>query len=183
MKYSHLSLSNYCLEAYQRADLIVNNYQCIIPAADLIVFRGTDELRDWLSNARMILFNGRKFNAELEPLIGQLLTRDPALTFPITLAGHSLGGEIAKRIGERLVSMGLQVQQIVTFAPPRTGKSKILKDTLYVAHRNGNDIVTYVPGFRHQTKPIQLAHHYSPRVLSRHKMSEYNALMRLRYGL
>jgi len=177
-RYSHLTLSQYCVESYQHSDHSDGNFQYINPKPDLLVFRGTDEIRDVLSDVQLILMT--RFDSHVVDLIGELV-ESGRLQFPITLAGHSMGAAIAQRAGILFRKFGYQVDQIVCFAPPRIGKNKHIK-RITTCYRNGNDLVTYVPWFRHQSKPIQLAH-FSFRVVSRHRMSEYNHLMRKKYGL
>lgn len=178
MRYSHLQISQYCIEAYLRHDGEVGNFQYIHPKPDLLLFRGTDQLRDIYSDWKMILH--WRFVKELEPLF-QHLVNDLELKFPITVGGHSMGADIAKEFAVWLLARGYSVDQVIVFAPPRTGRRKSIKK-IYVGHRAGPDLVTYGPGLFHVNRLISLANGFTW-FYTRHKMSEYHNRMKKKYGV
>ena len=186
MNHSHLTTSRYCVESYQRCDGEVDNFQYIHPRSNLLAFRGTDQLRDIYSDWKMTLH--WRFRRELKPLFAHLLN-NLDLQFPITLTGHSMGADIAKVMALEFVRAGYEVNQIIAFAPPRTGHFREIAHVPYAGYRNGPDLVTYGPGIRHQAPLIELSPWYWKRPPWQwrmphnvHKMSQYNHLLKGRYG-
>lgn len=182
MRYSHLQVSHHCIESYQRHDGEFNNFEWIRPEKDLIIFRGTDEGRDVLTDFRLLLY-WRFLRYAARPLYEHLADQVHLLDLPLTFGGHSLGAELAKVMGAMFIrDFGPSaVDQIVAFAPPRTWKRWDLQGRPYTGYRNGFDVVTYGPGIRHQEELVQLARP-SIRIVTRHKMSEYNQLMKRRFA-
>lgn len=131
-----------------------------------IVFAGTNERSDWLSNFRIIKkecfgwFPAHKgFSECAEAVIGQcrkLMTKWAGKR--VYVAGHSLGGAVAG-----LVAVGLQASaklygqgnvRLITFGQPRFSTSSNIKAVLqgeYIRVVNGSDVVARVPklGYTH----------------------------------
>ena len=74
---------------------------------DIVVFCGTNSLRDWLTNIQMIFCKPRQFYQALELVLEGY---DP--NKKTYIIGHSLGGAIAEYVGNAIHNPNLQV---VTF--------------------------------------------------------------------
>lgn len=128
----------------------------------LIVFRGTDEVRDWLTNIdlrsrsrpygsvhRGFLVAFESITTELEQVIDDHPCRS------IVLTGHSLGGALAT-IAAAAWNGTDRIQSVYTFGQPAVGK-RDFREFMRLKypenfHRfvNDDDIVAQVPpGFRH----------------------------------
>lgn len=161
-----------------------------------LVFRGTDSRRDALrdlqcwrvpeagtAGARVRVHAGfaRHLDRLWEPVTGWLESL-PA-TRGVVLAGHSLGGAMAKLAAHRLARDGATVRGVVTFGSPRTGNAAFASSyadlgldlhTWRVTF--GGDLVAQIPpavGYRHVGRAEPLA---GPRQL------ETDPLRRLAYG-
>lgn len=145
---------------------------CVIEHRDYVaaVFRGTDEIRDWLDNLNVIPVPGpfgkvhKGFHDALMDVwpgmrqtIRSLRQGSP---LPLWLTGHSLGGAMATIAASMLVHADEPFYGVYTFGSPRCGNQKFSRrykteGAQARTHRfqNNNDIVTRVParamGYRH----------------------------------
>lgn len=134
-------------------------YIASVEDATVIVFRGTDDRKDWFANLDVCPdfdVHGRfhrGFNDAYESLQAQvigLLTETPPANLWIT--GHSLGGALAVICAYDLIhNQTLDVRGVMTFGQPMVASKKaanFLDDLLrgrYVRFVNGRDIVTRIP--------------------------------------
>lgn len=127
-----------------------------------IVFRGTNELVDWLDNINAFavkkLFGEfhRGFWNSVEDVWDKVFSDYQAANKvqkkPLFFTGHSLGGAMATIASARLIQLDLPFTSTYTFGQPRTvtrDTARIFniecKDRFYRFHNN-NDLVTRVPG-------------------------------------
>ncbi len=113
-----------------------------------IVFRGTDELRDWLTNINTLptswLAGGKVhqgFKKDFETIAQQLT---PYITTGLYFTGHSLGGALAQLAASKWVD---QAPVTYAFGSPRVGNSdfaEVLNATTYRVI-NYTDMVTELP--------------------------------------
>ncbi len=130
--------------------------------ATIIAFKGTANIRDWLTDFQCRRVNGvhggfhRSFSSVLDSLSKALSVRPPK---PLFITGHSKGGAEAVLAGCWFSSMA---PQVYTFGQPRVGGAEFAAECEErFGHRhfrfvNQEDVVPRVPlwtlGFRHSGK-------------------------------
>lgn len=134
------------------------------PNFHALVFRGTGETTDWLTNlkfdyARWPHGKGKVhsgFKAALDVVWDEIAKAIAPLKGPLFITGHSLGGAIATLAGARIGRDGVQ-RATYAFGAPRVGDATFAEN--YPANMrlyrvvNDNDAVTVVPpawfGYKH----------------------------------
>ncbi|NJN04784.1 MAG: lipase family protein [Leptolyngbyaceae cyanobacterium SL_1_1] len=141
----------------------------------LLVFRGSQQLRDWQTNfstslRRYVLktlmdegepeFCGHVHNGfelaweSVEMAIIRQIQRwqkENGKTLPIYVTGHSLGGALATLAAAALLNYGFNVQGLYTFGQPRVGDWRFVKQLetklqgRIFRFVNNNDVVPHVP--------------------------------------
>lgn len=100
----------------------------------LVVFAGSQEITDWLTNFSFAQIDGSPhdlagrvhtgfataLSAAWEPLLDAVLARADADT-PVWVTGHSLGGALATVAALRLSHEGLNLAPVYAFGQPRVG--------------------------------------------------------------
>jgi len=139
--------------------------QCYVMADHdkiVIVFRGNDDIKDWLANFTAITEAGpfadsnahKGFQDVLEPAakeLNQILHRFSAETKKIWITGHSFGGALASLYAGMLISNDHPVYGVYTFGSPRAGDEtfvKSLNNAVVGPHYrvvNAGDIVVHLP--------------------------------------
>ncbi len=133
----------------------------------ILVFRGTHDLRDWLTNLTLtwtdwpsggVVHSG--FKQAFDAVWPSVATALGALPDPLFMTGHSLGGALATLAASVHRPAGL-----VTFGCPRVGDEAFVDSIDRVKHArfvNNRDIVTTLPmpqgppGYRHHGELHQL---------------------------
>lgn len=126
-----------------------------------MVFRGTNELEDWLDNINAFSTNElfgefhRGFFNSVEDVWLKLDTRCKELQKenkrPIFFAGHSLGGAMATIAAAKYIHEDIPFTSVYTFGQPRALTRKTSQffnlecKGRYFRFHNNNDIVTRVP--------------------------------------
>ena len=120
-----------------------------------IVFRGSDNLTDWLDNLKGwpshhkdLGFCHTGFLEDMDVVVGEVLALVNG--HPIVITGHSLGAARALILGALLTVLGVKPQSIVVFGSPRPGAGKLKKVLLdggfpIRSYRNRSDPVCDVP--------------------------------------
>ena len=146
---------------------------CVIAHDDYIaaVFRGTDEIADWLDNLNVVPISGpfgkvhKGFHNALMDVwpsmrrtIRAIRSKDDRRR-PLWLAGHSLGGALATIAASFLVEDDEPFFGVYTFGSPRCGDKefarvyKVEAGARTYRFQNNNDIVSRIParamGYRH----------------------------------
>lgn len=146
---------------------------CVIAHDDYIaaVFRGTDEIADWLDNLNVVPTSGpfgkvhkgfRNALMDVWPSMRQTIRtirRRNGRRRPLWLTGHSLGGALATIAASLLVEDDEPFFGVYTFGSPRCGDKefarvyKVEAGARTYRFQNNNDIVSRVParamGYRH----------------------------------
>ena len=146
------------------ADKDTQAFVAVNAEALLIVFRGTDSIKNWMTNVRIKPIEGpvgkvhrgfyevamRVWQSHIKGIVTEMRTAEQ----PIWIAGHSLGGALAVLTGAILqldAENPISVQGVYTFGQPRVGNmafasgfDKSFKDQAYRLVNN-NDIVPHVP--------------------------------------
>ena len=136
-------LRNQALLAYDAAtvDCVFTGTQVLVnrtEAGIVIAFRGSQEIKDWMTNARFLMedlcwTNGHGvaavhagFLKAIESVIGEvthqarnLITAFPGV--PVYLCGHSLGGALALLCALDFKRQHLRLDGVFTFGAPRVG--------------------------------------------------------------
>jgi len=125
--------------AYRAAPTLANattDTQVVIdPGATVLVsFRGTTNLRDWLTDVqctkRLLVEEANGDQCEVhhgfldgaESILGDLIRiLGGYKNRPLVVTGHSLGGALAILAALELQRMGFNVEQVYTFGQPRVG--------------------------------------------------------------
>ena len=140
--------------------LDMNDTQCFIgssPSFTLISFRGTESLRDWLTDLNVVSIEReygrlhRGFFSAFEDVREQLEDRiRDAGSLPLMLTGHSLGGALATVAAAEWHGM-FDMQSIYTYGQPAIGKGSFgsffeanLGDQLFRIV-NDDDVIARVP--------------------------------------
>jgi triacylglycerol lipase len=123
-----------------------------------IAFRGSEQVADWLTNARFLPTSREQgvhihsgFITALDEVWGELASALRTDPLPVVVTGHSLGGALASLAALRLAITGHAVAGVVTFGQPRTGHADFrrLYDSLLAGVTlrfvNHIDLVTRVP--------------------------------------
>jgi len=126
----------------------------------IVAFRGTNEIRDWLMNARITPEDWRRggkvhggFRRAFDNVWDLLQEELAGLDGPMFYTGHSLGGALAT-----LLASEHPPDAVYTFGGPRVGDSAFVESVAGVPiHRvvNRHDVVPTLPpavdllGFRH----------------------------------
>ena len=139
--------------------------QCYVMADHdniVIVFRGNDNIRDWLSTFIAITEAGPFINSNahkgfqdvLEPAVqelNQIINKFGAKSKKIWITGHSFGGALASLYAGALINNNHRVYGIYTFGSPRAGDhtfAESLNNAVVGPHYrvvNAGDIVVHFP--------------------------------------
>jgi triacylglycerol lipase len=139
--------------------------QCYVMADHdniIVVFRGNDDLKDWLANFTAITETGpftdshahKGFQDALEPAVQELtgiIEKFGAESKKIWITGHSFGGALASLYGGMLINQHHRVYGIYTFGSPRPGDERFvqsLNNAVTGPHYrivNAGDIVVHLP--------------------------------------
>jgi len=151
--------------------------QCLVVAAAaapapfvVAAFRGTDEVRDWLTNLHAVparWAHGGRVHRGFRQALGHalrplraLLATQAAAGAPLVLCGHSLGGALAL-----LAAPVFGARTVRTFGAPRAG------DGAFAATLQGVDVAQFatehdvVPHLPPAGPPLQFRHVQAPVVL------------------
>lgn len=125
-----------------------------------LVFRGSNDLQDWVTNLDMTLIDSeqgrvhRGFANALDNAWDRVLddiTGRAPLRRKLVVGGHSQGAALARQAVKRLLDAGVAVEWLFAFAPPRDGDvahADAMDAMCYDRHYyfvNNNDIVPRVP--------------------------------------
>jgi pimeloyl-ACP methyl ester carboxylesterase len=134
-----------------------DGFVAVDDAKILVVFRGTNDAFDWLTNAQIaqvaddaypgrVHAGFREAMAGLWPELAPLLP-PPAAGLPVLVAGHSMGGALATLAAHRLQNAEYDVHAVHTFGSPRVGDIDFYVGYWPVLFRfvNNNDVVPHVP--------------------------------------
>jgi len=139
--------------------------QCYVMANDdnvVIVFRGNDDIKDWLANFTAITETGpfadsnahKGFQDVLESVaqdLTQIIYQFGGKSKNIWITGHSFGGALASLYAGRLINSNHRVYGIYTYGSPRAGDEAFvesLNNTVIGPHYrvvNTGDIVVHLP--------------------------------------
>ena len=123
--------------------------------ADILVFRGSVEVQDWIRNANAfpewhpnLGFVHAGFAAGLDEVMPEV---QAAVGDRVVITGHSLGGARARILAALRVIEGWPVEQVTVFGSPRPGFANIARviqksGMSHSSYRNRNDPVPLVPG-------------------------------------
>jgi len=132
------------------------------PNFHVLVFRGTEELIDWIANVQF-QFDGNVhagFKHALDLVWKDVAAALATLHTPLFIAGHSLGAALAILAGERLGHDGVK-RAVYAYGAPRAGNAafKAHYPANIHVHRiiNDNDAVATMPppwlGYEHVGEP------------------------------
>lgn len=130
--------------------------------AIVIAFRGTENIRDWMTDAKIHYVNvphhgkvHHGFNDALDsvwPEVIKTLERVHVYAQSLWITGHSLGGALAALAAARLsLDEHKPINGIYTFGQPRVGDRQFSREIdnelkpRYFRFVNNNDIVTRIP--------------------------------------
>ena len=153
--------------------------QCFVMSNDeniVVVFRGSDDLKDWFSNFQAVYDPGplketkvhEGFQDALFPSVislTNLINSVNPINKCIWITGHSLGGALCSLFAGMLIEHGYKVYGIYTYASPRPGngafESKLNNRVVGPHYRvvNSGDIIPHVPPepfFSHPGKRVIL---------------------------
>lgn len=133
------------------------------PAFNVLVFRGTDDPRDWMKNldARFVPWpHGGHVHSGFASIFAEVqkdvLAIATASLRPLFVTGHSLGGALATLAASFLIAKKRAPRATYTFGSPRCGDAKFcdaLDQAPFYRIVNNRDLVTNVPlatmGYRH----------------------------------
>ena len=130
-----------------------SNTQCNVIEAEnfaVLVFRGSQEIQDWLSNLSTILTKWPQggmvhwgFKDALEKVWDEVASYLDTLKVPIFYTGHSLGAALATLAASKRTPAA-----IYTFGSPRVGDSNFVQSLIAVnMYRvvNHRDAITFIP--------------------------------------
>jgi triacylglycerol lipase len=114
---------------------VASNSGCV-----LLAFRGTDDIRDWFTNAQVhqrLVTHGRihtGFHGAYQALRGkvrQALAQHGAATKSLWVTGHSLGGALAGAFAydesKGLAAQNIEIEKLATFGQPMLANVKLAK--------------------------------------------------------
>lgn len=139
--------------------------QCYVMSDDkniVVVFRGSESLKDWFANFQTVYDPGpmqdtkahEGFQDSLFPAvigITNLIDNADVTNKRIWVTGHSLGGALSSLFAGMLIENKYEVYGLYTFASPRPGDGafeKLLNDSVLGPHYrvvNYGDVVPHVP--------------------------------------
>ena len=144
-----------------------------------VVFRGTDEMADWLDNINVQMVAGpfgevhagfKNALMDIWPAMRQQLKtvqRSPKAR-PLWITGHSLGGAMATLAAAQLVQDDEPFFGVYTFGSPRCGDRDFARTYKLEAgertyrFQNNNDLVSRIParamGYRHVGRIMYISH-------------------------
>jgi predicted lipase len=178
--YAHLADKSYedelCLEGFTTQFIDTQGCQAYIltnTKNQYVVFRGTDELRDWFVDLSFKptcdgIQSG--FNKYANVIVSKLID-EVDISKEVVFIGHSLGGAVA------LILSPLFNAKVVSFGSPRVGTEKFINvlsdakiDHLRVVNRF--DYAPYIPmyPYKHYGKKITLK---GNQILFAHNMTSY----------
>jgi triacylglycerol lipase len=126
------------------------------PGKFVVMFPGTDSVRDWLTDLRVHKtgWHGtrahRGFVWAFQSVAGQVLSAISGAQ-SVVFTGHSLGGALATLSADAAADMGVEVLAVYTFGSPRVGNGAFARqyndDLADVTFRvvNARDPVPHVP--------------------------------------
>lgn len=151
---SHLELAELASQVYKSSEYETNGVEFSL-VDNVFVFRGTDEITDWITNARVLPWYVKglgwchsgfvKTADDICEKALALVLREGVNWKELQFTGHSLGGAIAQLVAAMFVKQDLIIHECVAFAPPCVGRVKPLSLIPNTAYRFGNDIVPMVP--------------------------------------
>ncbi len=124
----------------------------------MIVFRGSDSSRDWVTNLNTVTDPGplnrtrvhEGFQNALFSVIMDLTKEVVRQNRPLWITGHSLGGALATILTAMYLERDDKVENLYTFGSPRVGNERFREQFNKLfnhAYRvvNGNDLVPHLP--------------------------------------
>lgn len=154
MKKSHAQLARLAHEVYKEFEYEVEGIEFSL-IDNVWVCRGTDEVSDWVTNARVLPWHVERvgwchsgFIKTAQKVFSKMLAvslQEDADERYFQFTGHSLGGAIALGCAAYFTLYGIKPLSVCTFGAPAIGKLKILNDTDVVCYRYGKDVVPQVP--------------------------------------
>lgn len=190
MKKSHLELAKLSNDVYANHEYEVDGIEFSL-IDNVWVFRGTDEVTDWLTNLRVIPWYVDRvgwchsgFIKTAQDVFSTVLAvslKEDCDETQFQYTGHSLGGAIALGVAAYIKLYGLELQNIVTFGAPCVGRLKILDQTDVVCYRHGRDIVPMLPLVIGRPRPLTNIGEPSSRRwnVADHDMDNYEASLSL----
>jgi triacylglycerol lipase len=147
----------------------------------VVVFRGSESLKDWFSDFKAVYDPGplektrahEGFQDALFPAVIKLtelirLTKEAGSAKKLWITGHSLGGALCSLCAGMLIENGYEVYGVYTFASPRPGDGAFERELNSKVHGphyrvvNAGDVVPHVPPepfYSHPGKRIILEEH------------------------
>ena len=176
---NYLHYARLAEESYHRKDFEVNDIEMLVIDKSTVVFRGTDEWKDIVTDLRFTPWYTKELG--LHPFgitkvaneVTESISKELDITKPLTLIGHSLGGAIALRGAENLIKKGFKIELIIVFGCPRVGRLKELDDIEIIFVKDSNDVVTMIPAFRHCRKQTKIGSRWSWRIVEDHFIRNY----------
>jgi triacylglycerol lipase len=157
------------LAAYSETPTVIGRYtntqvlmsERVDEAWNIIAFRGTQEIEDWITDAEFLREQfmwgdvHAGFREAIYDVCGRIeyMLNDSNPGLPIYVTGHSLGGALAMLCAAMLKHHGFSVAGVITFGQPRVG-SAVFRDIYNDSELgprtlrfvNENDIVPRLPG-------------------------------------
>jgi len=126
-----------------------------IDDVDVLVFRGTDKLEEWLIDAeawpcyhRQLGFLHSGFALYADAILEET---SQMVGSKVVITGHSLGGARARILAAHRIITGLPVDQLCVFGSPKPGFvnwARVIQKSgmVHESFRNRNDCVPLMPG-------------------------------------
>lgn len=186
---SHNHLRELCEAVYHESHGEVAGIEYTV-TGNIVCFRGTDEVRDWVTNIRFLPWWNKGIGwcpaGYLKTsylILIEVLTQLAKEGIPaseLVLTGHSLGGAMAMLSGAKLKHAGIPPREIVTFGAPKCGRLKLLDEVTVTQYRNGKDIVPSLPPLmRRHKKPVQIGkpdHRIRDHYIKNYRIPAYYAI-------